>query len=363
MPPNKDFWIGKRVLLTGHTGFKGTWLSLWLRELGASVHGLSLPTNPATNRMFLSSDLGSSMTSTWGSVADSEVVEKAYSDGRPEIVLHLAAQALVGESYEDPVGTFLSNVVGTANVLNVARAYPEITSVVSITTDKCYENTGWVWGYREIDQLGGADPYSASKAAAELVISSFRRSFFDHGSSRNPGKVTAISSARAGNVVGGGDFTAGRLVPDALAAAEGGVNCVLRNPEATRPWQHVLEPLAGYLLLAERSSVDPHGFSEAFNFGPSQTDVATARTIALEVLGAWGGVSEVVVEGSNFHEAKVLALDSTKAKSVLNWHPKLDRKSAVEWTVEWAKRRLAGETTSDVTLDQIRRYSAMEKSL
>lgn len=324
---------------------------MWLQSLEANVHGFSLPTNASRNRMFLEAEVGRNMHSTAGDIRDRESVQRAFGLTRPEIVFHLAAQPLVAESYRTPAETFETNVMGTVNILDAVRRSPDVQSVVIVTTDKCYENRGWVWGYRETDRLGGDDPYSASKAAAELVTASYRKSFFSEAAQH-----VSIVSARAGNVIGGGDFTEGRLVPDVIAATQGGADCVLRNPTATRPWQHVLEPLSGYLALAERSVTEDADWGGAWNFGPSADDVATAQTVAQEVIDAWGSASKVIVQSANYHETALLALDSTKAKAKLGWTPRLRRLEAIEWTVEWAKRRADGEKVPAITVDQLVRY-------
>jgi CDP-glucose 4,6-dehydratase len=355
---NPAFWKGKSVLVTGHTGFKGTWLTLWLEQLGARVHGFSLPTDAEQNRFYLASKVSRRISESFGDIRDSAAVSSVVSHVKPEIVLHLAAQALVGASYAEPVATFDVNVMGTVNVLEASRSCSSIQSIVAITTDKCYENVGWLWGYRENDRLGGSDPYSASKAAAELAINSYRSSFFAAGAATST-SAAGLASARAGNVIGGGDYTLGRLVPDVLLAAELGHECVLRNPGATRPWQHVLEPLRGYLVLAERMCTDQKLFSEAWNFGPDPSDIASAQTVAEELLSAWGSRGKLRIEPGEFHEAEVLSLDSTKARSRLDWKPLLNRTQAIHWTVEWTKRSLSGEPVYEIVGDQILRYQTL----
>jgi CDP-glucose 4,6-dehydratase len=352
---NPSFWLGKRVLVTGHTGFKGSWLCLWLRELGCDVFGLSLPVQPDARLHYKEARVSSFVEEFFVDVRDVVSVHGAFTKAQPEVVFHLAAQPLVGASYDDPVGTFEVNVLGTVNVLEAARRCSHLQSIVVITTDKCYENVGWTWGYRENDALGGADPYSASKAAAEVVVTAYRKSFFADGPTKS--SDAKIGSARAGNVIGGGDYTVGRLVPDVVRSISERQVCLLRNPFATRPWQHVLEPLAGYLRLAELLPTHK-SISGAWNFGPDMNGVASAKAIAEALIAQWGSQIKLEINPGAFHEAAILALDSTKAKSVLGWFPQLSISEAIAWTVEWAQRQLKGELAAEISLDQIRRYQA-----
>jgi CDP-glucose 4,6-dehydratase len=349
------FWAGKRVLVTGHTGFKGSWLCLWLNELGAEVCGLSLPVDPEQRSHYKESAIATFVCEVFTDVRDPSAVREVFAKFNPEVVFHLAAQALVGPSYETPVETFEVNVLGTVNVLEAARKCESVCSIVIVTTDKCYENAGWIWGYRENDPLGGDDPYSASKAAAELVVHSYRKSFFSECATRS--SSAGLASVRAGNVIGGGDYTVGRLVPDVLRALANGEQCVLRNPDATRPWQHVLEPLAGYLNLAEKLASGGKT-SGAWNFGPDVGGVASAKSVATQLISAWGSQLELLTSPSSFHEASVLSLDSSKSKALLGWFPKLSVSESLTWTVEWAKRVQSGQSPSAVSIDQIRRYQS-----
>jgi CDP-glucose 4,6-dehydratase len=360
MPLDQSFWKDRRVLVTGHTGFKGSWLIAWLSSLGAIVIGAALPVSQPENLHFAELDLLGAITHREIDIRNAASVIDTVRQENPEIVFHLAAQPLVGVSYADPVGTFAANTMGTVHLLEAARSHASVKTVVVVTTDKCYENLGWDWGYRENDRLGGHDPYSASKAAAEIVVSAYRSSFF---SDVNGKCYVGVASARAGNVIGGGDFTVGRLVPDAIDSALRNESCFLRNPLATRPWQHVLEPLHGYLLLAQALSEGVSGAADAWNFGPDLDDVASAHTVALDVASQWGSCPEPQVGSSEFHEAAVLALDSTRAKLRLGWRPILKRRDAVAWTVEWSKRRSSGQSTHSITTDQISRYESLLEKL
>ena len=348
------FW-GRRVLVTGDTGFKGSWLAIWLRELGAEVHGLALP--PATNPShYALCRLGERIRHRDGDIRDLAAVGASFDAAKPELVFHLAAQALVRDSYDDPQGTFDTNVAGTVNVLEAARRCPSVRAVVAITSDKCYENREWEFAYRENDPLGGRDPYAASKAAAEMAISAYRASFFF---AREP-KV-GLASARAGNVIGGGDWAKDRLIPDCVRALSEGRAVLIRNPTSVRPWQHVLEPLAGYLRLAQLLLEDPARYSEPFNFGPMAPDVLPALELAELFLAGWGsGRIEVAAGAAEApHEAKLLRLSSDKAAATLGFHPLLDAREAVRRTVEWYKqRRQAGPGADllEITVRQIHEY-------
>lgn len=326
------FWSGKRVFLTGHTGFKGAWLALWLTRMGAQVHGYALA--PAYEgslfeRLGLQQQLASS---TLADIRDGAALQTALQAARPQVLLHLAAQALVPESYREPVDTFSVNVVGTAQVLHSARACKELSAIVVVTSDKCYENNEWPWGYRETDPMGGHDPYSASKGAAELVAASFRRSFL-------AGQGIAVATARAGNVIGGGDVTPSRLLPDALAAFTRGQTLHVRNPGAVRPWQHVLDPLHGYLQLAERLSGAGEGgaWAQGWNFGPQADDALSVERVLHLLAEQWPHPVRWDADppGSHAHEAQQLRLDCSKARRSLGWRPVWSSREALQKTVQW----------------------------
>jgi CDP-glucose 4,6-dehydratase len=322
----------KRVLITGHTGFKGSWLALWLSTMGANVTGYSLrpPTEP--NHFDL---LELDINSLIGDIRDAEKLKWVLREQQPEIVFHLAAQPIVRFSYKDPVETFSSNVMGTINVLEASRESGTVRAIVNVTSDKCYENREWPWSYREIDVLGGYDPYSASKGCAEIITSCWRRSFFNlehYGNSHH----TLLSTCRAGNVIAGGDWAADRLIPDIMRAVSQNSKVRIRNPKATRPWQHVLEPLSGYLLLGQRLLEGRKEFAEAWNFGPSEDGNATVEKIVRRVKKAWPEIDcESGAVSDQPHEAGMLRLDCSKALSKLQWRPVWDGKTAVEKTVLW----------------------------
>jgi CDP-glucose 4,6-dehydratase len=348
--PDVSFWRGRSVLLTGHTGFKGSWLSLWLQSLGAQVHGFALapPTDPA---LFEEAGVIDGLAShTIGDVADLEALRAVFAAARPEVVLHLAAQPLVRRSYDDPVETFRTNVMGTVNVLEAARATTSVRAIVNVTTDKCYENREWDWPYREIDPLGGYDPYSSSKACSELVTAAYRNSFAEESG-------VAIASGRAGNVIGGGDWAADRLVPDCLRAFESGQPVVIRNPLATRPWQHVLEPLYGYLILAENLVSDRESFATAWNFGPHAQDVRPVDWIVDRMVALWGEAQWRLDDAAQPHEAANLSLDTAKAMRRLNWRPRWPLDHALGQIVEWHKAWLAGQPARDLCLRQIEDFT------
>lgn len=353
-----DSFRGRRVLVTGHTGFKGTWLAAWLRELGAEVWGFALaPTTEPSH--FVLARMDELVHHRAGDIRDASQVNKAFAEARPEIVFHLAAQALVRDSYEDPKGTFDTNVGGTVNVLEAVRACPAVRAVVVVTSDKCYENREWEYAYRESDSLGGHDPYSASKGAAELVVGAYRRSFFgrDHG--------VAVASVRAGNVIGGGDWSKDRLIPDCVRSLSRGERISLRMPSSVRPWQHVLEPLCGYLTLGARLFDGEVDLADAYNFGPSHSRHLTVREIARMFAAEWRGgeVEEMAPDAREPHEARSLRLASDKAASRLDWVPLLDALETVRWTVEWYRRWKEGPGSADqirlLTASQIRAYEAL----
>jgi len=344
----RDFWAGKRVFLTGHTGFKGAWLTLWLKSLGAEVRGFALapPTRP---NLFDVAGVGDAIESVTGDITDADALSKALNAHRPGVVFHLAAQALVRESYRDPAGTFASNVMGTVNVLEAVRRTGRPAAVVLVTSDKCYENHEWSWAYRENDRMGGRDPYAASKGAAELAVNAWRESFF-----RGGGNVR-VASARGGNVIGGGDWADDRLLPDCVRAMESGTPLVIRRPDAVRPWQHVLDALHGYLILAERlSSPDGDAYARGWNFGPDAGEAVSVAEMVRRFRHALGGRFDYrVMEDDGPHEAKALTLDSGLARSHLGWHPRVSLGQAIGSSAAWYLALSAGEDIRAVTMDQI----------
>lgn len=344
-------YSGQSVFLTGHTGFKGGWLALWLSWLGAEVHGFALP--PATSpSLYTLADIRAALASeTLGDVRDATTLRQALLAAKPAVVFHLAAQALVRPSYGDPLGTWGTNVMGTAHVLEAVRDCPSVRAVVVVTTDKCYENQEWAWGYREIDPLGGHDPYSASKAGAELVVQSYRRSFFDE---QGPG----VASARAGNVIGGGDWSVNRLIPDAVRAVTQGQLLAIRSPHATRPWQHVLESLHGYLLLGAGLLRGRREFATAFNFGPEANDNRSVAEVMSGLQRSWPELHwEATPDPSAPHEAGFLYLDSSKARHLLGWQPRWSLPRALAETALWY-RTVLGDPTQAAALcrQQIREF-------
>jgi len=351
---NPAFWAGKRVLLTGHTGFKGSWLSLWLQSLGAHVAGYALapPTKPS---LFEIASVAQGMVSVIGDIRDLAALQSVFSEHHPEIVIHMAAQPLVRYSYQNPVETYSTNVMGTVHLLESVRQTPGVKAVVNITTDKCYENREWVWGYRENEPMGGYDPYSNSKGCAELVSAAYRSSFFNPDRYAQHG--VALATVRAGNVIGGGDWAADRLLPDILAAFEQGQPAILRNPHAIRPWQHVLEPLRGYLTVAERLFDQGPSFAEGWNFGPNDEDAREVGWIAEQMANLWGAGAQWQTDSADHpHEAHYLKLDISKARSRLDWHPALRLQDALKLIIEWAKQRSSGADMRACTLAQIQKY-------
>ena len=340
--------------MTGHTGFKGSWLSLWLQQLGAEVCGFALdpPTEPS---LFEVASVARGMQSVIGNICDPQKLQQAMQSFGPEIVLHLAAQSIVRRSYEDPVGTYATNVVGTANVLEAVRACASVRAVVIITTDKCYENKEWIWAYRENDRLGGHDPYSNSKACAELVVSSYRNSFFSP--EHYPEHAVALASARAGNVIGGGDWAQDRLIPDIMRAFVRHEVTQIRNPHAVRPWQHVLEPLRGYLLLAEQLYQHGVPFAEAWNFGPEYSDARSVQWIVEKLAAAWGPTARWEVDATQHpHEAQMLKLDWSKAAHRLDWQPALHLEETLQLTGDWYRAWNSRTEMRSFTCSQIEQY-------
>jgi CDP-glucose 4,6-dehydratase len=347
-------WAGRRVFLTGHTGFKGGWLALWLAHLGAEVRGYSLDPNTTPN-LFDVARIGGRVDDLRGDIRDGAALDRAMTEFAPEVVFHLAAQPLVRLSYEDPLLTYETNVIGTARVLDAVRRTPSVRAVVVVTTDKCYENKEWLWGYRESDPLGGYDPYSSSKACAELVSAAFRQSYFP------PGRGVGIATARAGNVIGGGDWSPDRLIPDLVRGFVAGEPVKIRRPNATRPWQHVLEPLHGYITLAERLlSDDAARYATAYNFGPADDDARTVQWVVSRMVELWGdGASWVRNAEAGVHEAGYLKLDASRARAELNWRPRLRLLEALEWLVAWHRAHAAGADMQAFTLGQISAYEEL----
>lgn len=357
----EDIWQGKRVFLTGHTGFKGSWLSLWLHKLGAECRGFSLPA-PTEPALFEVARVAETIEHLQGDVRDFEAVAQAMAQQQPEVVFHLAAQPLVRLSYQEPIETYATNVMGTAHVLEACRRTESVRAVVIVTTDKCYENREWEWGYRENEPMGGHDPYSNSKGCAELVTAAYRASFFAPGA-KDRRKVN-VASGRAGNVVGGGDWALDRLVPDIVRSFSVGKPVVLRSPRATRPWQHVLEPLDGYLTLAERLlGSDGERFSEGWNFGPHGT--APVEKVVEHMKNSWGGEASWQLDTqASPHEAHLLKLDISKAAAHLKWVPKLDLESTLDWVVEWYRAYYnGGQDMTALTIQQIEAYQSLSPSL
>jgi CDP-glucose 4,6-dehydratase len=351
-------WRGRRVFLTGHTGFKGGWLALWLASKGAQVRGYALDPIPGPS-LFTEARVGSVVEDIRGNICDGPAIEAALHDFAPEVVFHMAAQPLVRYSYLDPIGTFQTNVIGTARVLDAVRRTPSVRAVVSVTTDKCYENKEWQWGYRESDPLGGYDPYSSSKACAEIVSAAFRQSYFPVASLAE--HRCAIATARAGNVIGGGDWSTDRLIPDLVRGFLAGETVKIRRPQAIRPWQHVLEPLLGYIQLAEKLLTHDPIYATAYNFGPFDDDAQPVGWIAEHMTTFWGdGATWAVDEDPSVHEAGYLKLDASRARAELGWSPRLRLEPTLRWLVEWYKAWQSGADMHTFTLQQIAAYEALK---
>lgn len=346
---SRAFWQGKRVLLTGHTGFKGSWLSLWLQGMGAQVRGLALPP-PTVPALFEVARVAEGMDHQVADIRDFAVVQSLVREFEPEIVLHLAAQPLVRLSYQQPVETYATNVMGTVHLLEAARHVGSVKAIVNVTTDKCYENREWAWGYREDEPMGGHDPYSNSKGCVELVSSAYRSSFLNAAG-------IAMATARAGNVIGGGDWALDRLVPDILRALEQGEPVLIRNPHAIRPWQHVLEPLSGYLLLAERLYTHGQAEAEAWNFGPRDEDAKPVQWIVERLCQSWGQEARWTLQpGEHPHEASFLKLDISKVRQRLHWTPRWTLATALQRIIDWHRAWLSGQDMRDFCLQQIHQY-------
>jgi CDP-glucose 4,6-dehydratase len=342
------FWQGKRVFLTGHTGFKGSWLSLWLNCMGAIVKGYALDP-PTTPSLFIEAHVGDLIESEIGDIRDLKQLAQSMSSFDPDILIHMAAQPLVRLSYKEPVETYETNVMGTVNVLESARSCPNLRAIISVTTDKCYENREWVWGYRENEPMGGHDPYSSSKGCAELVTSAYRRSFMQE-------KKIGLASVRAGNVIGGGDWASDRLIPDILRAFEKNEPVVIRNPEATRPWQHVLEPLSGYLLLAQKLYVEPENYDSSWNFGPREQDAKPVGEILDLMVAQWPGTHWVMDTCDHPHEAGYLKLDISKAQAQLGWKPLWNLEKTLAKIVKWHRAWLDQSDIQFECLQEINEY-------
>lgn len=347
--PDAGFWSRKRVLLTGHTGFKGSWLSIWLQSLGAEVCGFSLSPSTGQN-LFDVANVAEGMRSEIGDIRDLGALDAIMASFQPEIVLHLAAQPLVRRSYVDPIETYSTNVMGTVNVLEAIKRIGTVKAVLNVTTDKCYENREWIWSYRETEPMGGFDPYSSSKGCSELVTAAYRQSFYTE-------RGIALASARAGNVVGGGDWSADRLIPDTLRAIERGETVLVRSPTAIRPWQHVLEPLAGYLLLAEKLYIEGPLWAEGWNLGPNDEDAKPVSWVVEQLVALSGHKPGWCVDRAQHpHEAHYLKLDISKIRARLGWTPRWRLELALEHIVNWQKAFVAGRDMRDVCTEQIAHY-------
>lgn len=346
---NSSFWKDKQVLLTGHTGFKGGWMSLWLQSMGAKVHGYALSPTTQPN-FFTSANVADGMTShTIADIRDAQKIKDVIEQIKPEIIFHMAAQPLVRYSYAEPVETYAVNVMGTLNLLEAARHSPSVKAVVNITTDKCYENREWLWAYREDEALGGYDPYSSSKACSEIVTAAYRQSFLSQ-------KGIGVATARAGNVIGGGDWSEDRLIPDFFRAVENKQTLIIRSPNAIRPWQHVLEPLSGYLILAQKLYSDPEKYASAWNFGPSDDAAKTVSWILNTMTEKIPNAKWEINHNLQLHEASLLKLDSSKAKNLLGWQPRWSLDESLNKIVEWQNQFNTGANLKAFSHAQIASY-------
>ena len=350
MKPKNSFWRGKNVIITGHTGFKGCWLAFWLTQLGTKVTGYALdpPTDP---NLFSALEIQKNIIDLRNDIRDLFSLKSAIRSAAPDIIIHMAAQSLVRQSYKDPVSTYETNVLGTVNIFDACRTCDSVRVILIVTSDKCYENKEVDYSYGETDPMGGHDPYSSSKGCAELVTSAFRRSFYNNPS------APAIASARAGNVIGGGDWASDRIIPDAMRAFSDKQILQVRNPDAIRPWQHVLEPISGYMTLCEKMWYEPSKFSKGWNFGPEDESVCTVKEVTDKVSALWGNHAVwTKSNGDHPHEATLLKLDITEAKKKLAWIPKWDLDTALEKTVSWYKSYYNGEDIHKMSLEQINKY-------
>jgi len=356
---NRAFWQRRKVFLTGHTGFKGSWLSIWLDMMGAQVTGYALepPTSPS---LFQQAEVATSVRSIRADIRDFNHLKAAIGECNPDIIIHLAAQSVVRRGYEDPIETYACNVMGTVHVLEAVRQLQRPCLIVNVTSDKCYANQEWVWGYRETDAMGGRDPYSSSKGCAELIAAAYRESYFAPDALDRHG--IALASARAGNAIGGGDWTGNQLVPDLIRAFLAAQPCQIRNPFAIRPWQFVLEPLHGYLLLCEHLSQNGADFASGWNFGPVDADAKCVAWVAHELAQLWGGSARWTRDaGVHPREAQYLKLDTSKASALLNWHPVLPLRESLEWIVEWYRAYQNNHDLASLTRTQIARYEALSR--
>ncbi len=349
--PDRNYWAGKRVFVTGHSGFKGSWLCLWLHALGADVYGYALdpPTKPS---LFVEASVASLISSTIGDVRDLDSLYNSMQAAQPEIIFHLAAQPLVRESYRNPIDTYATNVMGSVHLFEAVRSCSCVKAVVNVTTDKCYENREWPWGYRENEPMGGFDPYSSSKACSELVTASYRQSFF-----RDQG--VALATARAGNVIGGGDWAVDRLLPDVFRSLDAGAPLTIRYPQAVRPWQHVLEPLSGYMLLAEKLLIEGEGFAEPWNFGPSDADARSVGWILEHLAKDRSDLKWDIEESKSLHEAHYLKLDISKARTRLGWKPRWSLPVALDQTLSWHTAWRDSSDMQGFTKNQIKEYEEL----
>lgn len=357
----KSFWKDKKIFITGHTGFKGSWLCLWLHSLGAEITGyaLSPPTIPS---LFELCKIDRIVHSIIGDVRDNALLTSALNSADPEVVIHMAAQALVREAYKNPVETYSTNVMGTVNLLEAVKYFRNVRVIINVTTDKCYENREWYWGYRENEPMGGYDPYSSSKACSELVTSAYRSSFFNPKDYGTHG--VGIASARSGNVIGGGDWAPDRLIPDCVRSILKGEKIIIRNPQAIRPWQHVLEPLSGYLMLAEKLYEKGPLYAEAWNFGPNDQDAKNVEWIVKKMCVKWGqNASYEIDKGEHPYEAHYLKLDCSKAKSKLCWYPKWNLEQAIDKVIEWVRAYRNGENVGKVCQQQVEEYEGTDDDL
>jgi CDP-glucose 4,6-dehydratase len=356
MKLNKKFWENKRVLITGHTGFKGSWLCIWLQSLNAEVFGLALKPNSQLS-LFYEAGVGDNMTSIIGDIRDLKTVVKAIEKVQPEIIIHMAAQPLVLYSYDNPIETYSTNVMGTVNVLEAARKVPCVKVVINVTTDKCYENKEWIWSYRENEPMGGFDPYSSSKGCSELITSAYRQSFYLKSE-------IGLASARSGNVIGGGDWSKDRLIPDILRAFENSQPVMIRNKSAIRPWQHVLDALSGYLMLAEKLYNERSFFSDAWNFGPLESDSKSVEWIVQHMVNIWGkGACWSSDVSQKIHEANLLRLDTSKANRVLGWYPNWGLEEALEKVINWHLNWLEKKNIRLICLEQIESYELKSNNI